>query len=105
MNGRIRRNLHVLVPATIGFVSILIPKPYAYVGIAFLLIGLIALVVIGWKVSLRSLFEMLRNRRIPFNPELTEGEKKVFSFAVALAAGVVVAMLIRSLFLSLLGIS
>jgi hypothetical protein len=105
MNGRIRRNLHVLVPATIGFVSILIPKPYAYVGIAFLLIGLIALFVIGWKVSLRSLFEMLRNRRITSNPELTEGEKKAFSFAVALAASVVVAMLIRSLFLSLLGIS
>jgi len=105
MNGRIRRNLPVLVPAAIGFVSILIPKPYAYVGIAFLLIGLIALFVIAWKASLRSLFEMLRNRRITFNPELTEGERKAFLFAVALAASVVVAMLIRSLLLSLLGIS
>jgi hypothetical protein len=105
MNGRIRRNLHILVPAAIGFVSILIPKPYAYVGMTFLLIGLVVLFVIVWKVSLRSLFEILRNRRITFNPELTEGERKAFSFAVALAASVVVAMLIRSLFLSLFGIS
>jgi hypothetical protein len=105
MNGRIRRNLHVLVPAAIGFVSILIPKPYAYSGIAFLLIGSIALFVIGWKVMFRALFELLRNHRMTFNPELNEGEKKFFLFAIALAASVVVAMLVRSLFLSLFGTS
>jgi hypothetical protein len=105
MNGRIRRNLYLVLPAAIGFVSILIPKPYAYVGIAFLIIGLIVLFAIGWKVSFRSLFEMLRNHRMTINPEFTEAERKVFLFAIALAASVVVAMLVRSLFLSLFGIS
>jgi hypothetical protein len=105
MSGRAKRNVHLVLPAAIGFISILIPKPYAYIGIAFLIIGLIVLVVIGCKVSLRTLFELLRNHRMPFNPELTEAEKKAFLFTIALAASVVVAMLVRSLFLSIFGIS
>jgi hypothetical protein len=105
MNGRIRRNLHLVLPAAIGFVSTLIPKPYAYIGIVFLIIGLIVLLVIAWKVSLRTLFELLRSHRMPFNPELNEGERKVFFPAIALAASVVVGMFVRSLFMSLFGIS
>jgi hypothetical protein len=103
MSGRTKRNLHLVLPAAIGFISILIPKPYAYIGIAFLIIGLIVLFVIGWKVSLRALFELLRNHRMTFNPELNEAEKTAFLFVIALVASVFVAMLIRSLFLSLFG--
>jgi hypothetical protein len=105
MNDRIRRNLHLVLPAAIGFISIMIPKPYAYIGIAFLIIGLIVLFVIGWKVSLRTLFELLRNHRMTINLELTEAERKTCLFAIALAASVVVAMFVRALFSSLFGIS
>jgi hypothetical protein len=102
MNRKTKRRLPLVLTSAIGFSSILIPKPYSYIGIAFLLVGLIVLFVIGWKVSLRTLFEWGRNHRIAFNPELTETEKKVFLFVIALVASVFVAILIRSLYLYLI---
>ena len=64
-----------------GFSSILLPRPYSYIGIALLLIGFIVLIVIGYKVFLRvhdyGLFAWWINPGKIFSAELNEAEKHV----------------------------